>query len=457
MGLSSSVNFGLVFIEGFVSFFSPCVIPLIPLYMGYLAGGTSEKDENGNTLYKKKNIFLHTLFFILGVSAAFFILGLGFSSLGSLLKDYRDIISKVGGIIIIILGLNQLGVFKLNFLNKQLKLNNKVNTKKMNPIVAFVMGFGFSFAWTPCVGPALASVLILASNAKSVLEGNLLVGVYMIGFLIPFLILGIFTGETLNFIKKNPKIMEVVVKVGAVVLIIMGLILATGTLDKIEGKINNITSTQNSNSTSTDNSQVANSGENSSDNAKSEDKNTSSSDKSKSENTKTDKGKNSTTSTDSKEDANKNESDKSNSQSHMMVPIKLEDQFGNEVDLTKQKGKTLFVNFFATWCPPCRHEIPDIEKLYQNTGKNQKDVFVVGIVSTGDGRQNEAGVKEFIKKNNINYPVLFDKNNSVFDTYGVYSLPTTFFVKKNQEIKGYVPGGISYEIMEKLLKETMEN
>lgn len=420
LGLSSSINFAMVFTEGLVSFFSPCVIPLIPLYMGYLAGGAKEKDADGTIKYERKTVLLHTIFFILGISVAFFILGLGFSSLGSVLKEYRDVLSKVGGAIIIILGLNQLGLFKIKFLNKQFRMTSKASTKKMNPLVAFVMGFGFSFAWTPCVGPALASVLILASNAKSVLEGNLLVVVYILGFLIPFVLLGLFTGETLNFIKKNPKIMNGIVKLGAVILIVMGAMLMFGTLDKFEAKLSGASSTQESIEAQTDESSKEKEAKETEDSSQSED------------------------------------GDPYQDERQMMLPIELKDQNGNTVNIEKEfKGKVVFLNFFATWCPPCKQEIPDIEKLYEDNGFNKNDVAVVAVASPGQGReQDEAGVKKFIDEMGIKYPVLMDTTGEVFGKYQVYSLPTTFLIDKEGKIYGYVTGGITRDVMDKAVNET---
>lgn len=437
LGLSSSISFAMVFTEGLVSFFSPCVIPLIPLYMGYLAGGAKEKNADGTVKYGRKAVLLHTIFFILGISVAFFILGLGFSSLGSALREYRGIISKVGGAIIIILGLNQLGVLKINFLSKQIRMNNKATTKKMNPLVAFVMGFGFSFAWTPCVGPALASVLILASNAKSVLEGNLLVLVYILGFLIPFVILGLFTGETLNFVKKNPKIMNGVVKVGAIILIAMGIMLMFGTLDKFEAKFGGDTSQQQKVESSADSSNASSDSSSKNDDSKTSDS-AESADK-------------------TGDDHSSDNNDKSQQERQTMLPIELKDQNGNTINIEKDyKGKVVFLNFFATWCPPCRHEIPDIEKLYEDNGYNKKDVVVIGVASPGQGReQDEAGVKKFIQDMGIKYPVLMDTTGQAFGEYQVYSLPTTFLIDKQSKIYGYVTGGISREVMDKAVSDTL--
>ena len=234
--MSELIQIFAVFLEGLISFFSPCVIPLIPLYMGYLATNAKEIDENGNVTYKKKIVLIYTLFFILGISMSFFILGLSFTGLGMFFKDNRKIFLEVGGIIIVILGLFQLGILKVDFLNKEKKLKINFNPNKMTKKTAFLMGFLFSFAWTPCVGPALSSTLIMASTASTALLGNLFVLVYALGFLLPFIILGLFTTKVLNLIKRKQNILNYVVKVGAIIIIIMGAYVSyTGfTMEKVK-------------------------------------------------------------------------------------------------------------------------------------------------------------------------------------------------------------------------------
>ena len=220
--MSELVQIFAIFLEGIISFFSPCVIPLIPLYMGYLATNAKEIDEKGNVTYKKKVVLIYTLFFILGISMSFFILGLSFTGLGLFFKDNRKIFLEIGGIIIVILGLFQLGIIKVDFLNKEKKLKINFNPNKMSKKTAFLMGFLFSFAWTPCVGPALSSTLIMASTASTALIGNLFVLVYAIGFLLPFIILGLFTTKVLNIIKRKQNILNYIVKIGAIIIIVMG-------------------------------------------------------------------------------------------------------------------------------------------------------------------------------------------------------------------------------------------
>lgn len=231
--LTTNISILLVFMEGFLSFFSPCVLPLIPVYISYLAGNGRKINNDGTIVYERKKVLFNTLFFVLGISSVFFLLGLSFSALGSFFNKNSDLFSKIGGIIIIIMGLVQLNVIKLNFLKMEKRIHLNIDTVKMNPALAYIMGFTFSFAWTPCVGPALSSVLILASNSGNAFTGSLLVLIYTLGFVIPFIILGMFTTETLNFFKEKRNLVKYTIKIGGIILIIIGIMTVTGTFTTI--------------------------------------------------------------------------------------------------------------------------------------------------------------------------------------------------------------------------------
>lgn len=233
MAIADSLSFLLVFSEGFLSFFSPCVLPIIPVYISYLAGNGKKVDTDGTVVYDRKIILINTLFFITGIASTFFILGFSFSALGVFLNSNKVLFSRIGGIIIIILGLNQLNVLNFKFLQIEKKINLEINRNKMNPLTAFIMGFTFSFAWTPCIGPALSSVLILASNANSSFTGNLLVFVYSVGFILPFIALGLFTTQVLNFFKTKRNLVKYAIKIGGLILIIIGLMTFTGTFTNL--------------------------------------------------------------------------------------------------------------------------------------------------------------------------------------------------------------------------------
>ena len=231
MGFSieTSVSAVTVFLQGALSFFSPCVLPLVPLYVSYLAGGAAVVGEDGVRRYPRGKIFLNTLFFVAGISFAFFLLGLGLTALGAFFHDYQVWFARISGVIILLFGLYQLGLGKRTMLLEQEhRLPFQLNKLAMNPAVALVMGFTFSFAWTPCVGPTLSSVLLMASSAESSAAGFLLIGVYTLGFVLPFLAVGLFTGTVLDFFKSHQNVVRYTVKIGAVLLIVMGILTLTG-------------------------------------------------------------------------------------------------------------------------------------------------------------------------------------------------------------------------------------
>ena len=233
ISLTTNISSILVFLEGLLSFFSPCVLPLIPVYISYLAGKGRKVGSDGTIVYERKKVLLNSLFFVLGISSIFFLLGLSFSALGIFFNKNRDLFSKIGGIIIIVMGLVQLNIIKLNFLKMERRIYINIDSAKMNPIIAYIMGLTFSFAWTPCVGPALSSVLILASHSENTFAGSLLVLIYTLGFVIPFIFLGMFTTEALNFFREKRNLVKYTIKIGGIILVIIGIMTLTGTFTTI--------------------------------------------------------------------------------------------------------------------------------------------------------------------------------------------------------------------------------
>jgi cytochrome c-type biogenesis protein len=217
-----------VFIAGIISFLSPCVLPLIPGYISFISGeNLSSLANNDNKIHKKA--IIGTIFFGIGFSSLFIILGASATGVGSIFIEYKYIFSKIAGIIVIFFGLHMLGIFKLNFLKKQFKWNYK---KRNAPyyIEAFLLGFAFVFGWTPCIGPILASVLTLAANEETMKSGILLLSVYSVGLWIPFLLSAIFLSTCINLIKRFGKLTVTIEKIAGVLLIFLGILIMTNSL-----------------------------------------------------------------------------------------------------------------------------------------------------------------------------------------------------------------------------------
>ena len=434
---TNSVNFALVFIEGLLSFFSPCVIPLIPVYMGYLAGSGKREKEDGTIVYERKKVFFHTLFFALGISFAFFILGMSFTALGSFFNHNKLLFTRAGGILIVLLGTIQLGIFDVSFLQKERKIHLNLGDKKMNPLMALLMGFTFSFAWTPCIGPTLSSVLIMASGAKTSLTGNILVFVYGIGFLIPFLLLGLFTTQVLTFLKEKKKLVKYAIKVGGVILIIMGIMTFTGWMNNLSGYLSSFSYSQQDDGNELTDQTV--------------------------EDTAKDSTLDSTDNTvEDRETDSSNTSETSKEETSIPAfDFTLTDQYGKEHTLSDYKGKVVFLNFWATWCPPCKKEMPDIEELYQEYNLNQDEVVFLGVANPSsleypnnqDGTEDE--IIQFLDDNGYSFPTLFDKTGEVLYDYYISAFPTTFMIDKEGNIVGYVPGMMTREIMESVIEQTI--
>ena len=434
--LDVSVPMLTVFLQGILSFLSPCVLPIIPLYMGYLSGGTISVNEDGTKNFSQKKVIINTIFFIIGVSFAFFLLGLGVSAIGKFFAEYQMIFSRVGGMLVIMLGLMQLGVFEKLFKGKEYRLPIKLNMLKINPFTALLMGFVFSFAWTPCVGPALSTVLIMISSASSTTTGIFLMGIYSLGFTIPFLFVGIFTTKCLGFFKKNRSLVAHTIKIGGVLMILMGAMMFTGIMNNITGYLSSFDGFL-------PNAEVTQSKQ----------------ETDESEISETAKGDSSKVET---EDEESTETDEVNAETILAIDFELLDQYGNTHRLSDYKGKVVFLNFWATWCPPCKEEMPDIQKLYENYGLNEEDVVILGVASPKSDEnpytqeQDEEHVVSFLEENNYTYPTVLDSSGMLQREYGITAFPTTFMIDVDGNVFGYLPGMMTYDIMESIIRQTID-
>lgn len=217
--LGTNVTVWLAFLEGLASFLSPCILPLIPVYIGYLAGSTVEDIEHNETI--RRTMLRNTVGFVLGISFVYISLGAGASVIGRFLFDYNDLFRIIGAIFIIVFGLFHTGLIKLNFLNRERRVDFKMKSPKFTK--AFLLGMTFSFGWTPCIGPMLGSILFMAGNTGHVLKGIGLLAVYSLGMTIPLLLTAFLMGKFIKHYKKFYKYFDKIKMFSGILLIIMGI------------------------------------------------------------------------------------------------------------------------------------------------------------------------------------------------------------------------------------------
>lgn len=398
--MGSQATIVTLFVEGMLSFFSPCVIPLIPLYIGYLTADAKTTDENGNIVYKRSKVLFTSLFFVLGISMVFFIAGLSISTFKEFFLEYQLVFSMIGGMLLIVFGCIHLKILRFPLLEGEYRLPIKMDLSKMNFLKAFLLGFFFSFAWTPCIGPMLSSAFILAANATSVWIGNLYILAYALGFILMFLLLGIFTEEILNLLKKNQNIMKYTVTIGGVLILIMGgwmVVNASTEIVSIKKQSAVVAPTP----------------------------------------------------------ATDNEGNTQTAENEMeFYNFTLLDQHGESHTLTDYKGDTVFVTFFATWCTYCKQELPILQELQ----KEDESLKILVVTRPNYGQEtDQAGIEKFIAENGYeDMTFLFDEDGAISSLYGVTGYPTSFVYKPDGTLLGYLPGAAPKETLIDIIQQTKD-
>ena len=381
----------LTFTAGLLSFFSPCVLPLIPSYLSILAGGMDNPSAENETSGKKRlYLFITTLFFILGFSLIFIVLSVIISTTFLLMGGVSKYIQIAAGIIVIILGLNFIFDF-IAFLNYEKRFH--ITNKPKGLIGAFIAGAAFGAGWTPCIGPILTSVLFLAGQSGKTGIAVLYLALYSIGLGIPFLLAALFFDRFIITAKWFRDKMPLIKKISGALLIVIGFLIYTGQFSAVNTALQ------------------------------------------KWQNRHIDKQAPADSASRALREANIRVIDPKIKPIDFTLPLLN----GGTASLSANKGKVIILNFWATWCPPCRAEMPSMETLYQRFKNEGLEILAVNL------GENQATVRQFIQNNRYTFPVPLDSNNRIGAIYGVEAIPTSYILDRDGKIIARIVGSINWD------------
>jgi cytochrome c-type biogenesis protein len=365
----------VAFLAGVLSFLSPCVLPLVPGYISLMSGVSVDQlkeGEGGAT----RAVAVNALLFILGFSAVFVALGASASAVGGFLNQYKSILFKVAGVVIILFGVFLLGLLKIPALYREKRYHGGVGRSKVS---SFLLGLAFAFGWTPCIGPILGALLLLAATKETVTEGVLLLTIYSLGLGIPFFLTALGINKFLSLYKGFRRYLQWVERFAGVLLIAIGVLVFTNQLTWLSRYFTffNRFNLEMPLAASVNSSSGA-----------------------------------------------------VQAERPLAPDVALQRPDGSSFRLSQLRGKVVVVNFWASWCLPCRLEIPSFNKTYQQY--QAQGVEFIGVSVDAGGWPD---VQEFQKEVAIAYPVLLDQDQTAGDAFGgLPGLPVTIFIDRQGRI-----------------------
>ena len=234
----TEVSLAVAFTAGLLSFLSPCVLPLIPSYIGFLTGMSADELQTG-TGGRRRTALLHGLWFVAGFTLVFVLLGAAASALGSLLRDYQHWVGRLGGVLLILFGLYLLGILRPAFLMRERRI--ELSRKPLGYFGSGVVGFTFGAAWTPCIGPILGGILTLAATQTGLARGMTLLAVYALGLAVPFLLTALALDRFLVWFQRFRPYIVWVDRVAGGLLIVLGILLLTDNFTLLSGYLQGLT------------------------------------------------------------------------------------------------------------------------------------------------------------------------------------------------------------------------
>ncbi|MBI2876948.1 MAG: redoxin domain-containing protein [Candidatus Tectomicrobia bacterium] len=400
-----NVSIFTALLAGLLSFASPCVLPLVPGFLSYITGLSLEDftrgEERSRTLRKA---LINSLLFVLGFSLVFTSLGASASVLGQLIGAHQRTLTQVAGIGIILLGFHLTGLLKIPFLLQEKRIQRETSTPGL--LRSFVVGLFFAFGWTPCVGPILAGILVLAAGAETVSQGIFLLLVYSLGLGIPFVLSALFLNQfffTFGRIKHHLRKVEVA---SGALLMGIGFLIFTNQLSLLATRIPFL----NLDALLTPKS----------------------------------------------EDVGLAAAQSSPRPRADFGPydFRLTTLEGKTLRLSDFGGRVVLVNFWATWCPPCREETPGFIKLHQEY--QQQGLVIIGVAEQSPPKK----VAQFVTDYQVPYFIGRDEDGSVAQKYGVRALPQSFLFapdgKLYHKFMGYAPENLLRSKLKEILGSPKE-
>ncbi|MCI0403522.1 MAG: redoxin domain-containing protein [Acidobacteria bacterium] len=363
------------FLGGLLSFLSPCVLPLVPGYISLMSGVSVDQLREGGP-GRMRTVLLHAVLFVLGLSVVFVAMGASASTVGQFLREHQTLLVRIAGVLIILLGIFLLGVFKVSALYRDARYHGALRPGKAG---AFFLGAAFAFGWTPCIGPILAGVLLLAATKETVTQGVALLSVYSLGLGVPFLLTAVGINAFLSWYQGFRRYLNWVERVAGVLLIFVGVLLVANQFTRLAGYFAFMNRF---------NPEVLLEGSN---------------------------------------------PIKAGAAEFEPVPAPdpvMQRADGSAFRLSELRGKVVVVNFWATWCLPCRLEIPYFNRVAAEF--KDRGVEFVGVST------DEAGwkaIEEFEREIPIEYPVVLDNEGEADKAFGpLQGLPVTVFIDRRGRI-----------------------
>ena len=227
----TEISYVYVVLAGLLSFLSPCVLPIVPGYLCFLAGTSLDKIASGEDASKERSVFYFALSFVCGFSTVFILLGASATLLSGIVYEYLDILRVIGGIIIIIFGIHFMQIIQLPFLNRDTRY--QIETYRPGIVGSYVIGLSFAFGWTPCIGPILGSVLSIAASSETVTYGIVLLMLYSAGLGIPFLLAAYAINGFMRFLSKIRNYIRAIEIFTGVLLVIFGILILTNRIQEL--------------------------------------------------------------------------------------------------------------------------------------------------------------------------------------------------------------------------------